>query len=404
MFVTASRRTLFAALIAACLLAGVLPGAASAQAAEPVCREVRYFFFWTRVVCETPPPPPPTTTTTMWAPPTTPPDTVAPPVEAPPTPTLPPPPAPAPTPPPPAGPTTPPPAYPGPGLVNGDTIAHDPTVVKRPDGTYLVATTGAGITLKTSTDRTTFRDIGAAFPSGATWTTRYTGGSRDLWAPHLSFVNGTYYLYYSASSFGSTRSAIFLATSTTGESGSWSHRGLVVETSSSSNYNAIDPDLFIDDQGNWWMTFGSFWSGIKQIRLDPATGLRADSGMTSLAARSGGSQAVEAPTLFKRGDSYYLFVSWDRCCQGADSTYRIMVGRSSSPNGPFVDRNGTPMTSGGGTQILASHGNINGPGHQDVFTDADADVLTYHYYPDDGSHRLGINLLGWTADGWPFVY
>jgi arabinan endo-1,5-alpha-L-arabinosidase len=72
--------------------------------------------------------------------------------------------------------------------------------------------------------------------------------------------------------------------------------------------------------------------------------------------------------------------------------------------GPFTDKNGTAMTSGGGTEILAGHGSIHGPGGQSVFTDADADVLVYHYYADNGAAQLGINLLGYDSSGWPYVY
>ena len=163
-------------------------------------------------------------------------------------------------------------SYPGPGNITGATWAHDPTVVKRPDGSYLVATTGRGIPLKTSSDRTAWSDVGSAFPNGTPWTSSYTTG--DLWAPDLSYRNGQYYLYYSASTFGSMNSAIFLATSPSGNAGTWTNRGLVVSTTSSSNYNAIDPDLVVDEQGRWYLSFGSFWSGLKVIAIDPSTGLR----------------------------------------------------------------------------------------------------------------------------------
>ena len=298
----------------------------------------------------------------------------------------------------------PPAAYPNPGTVTGDTGTHDPTVVKTPSGGYLVAYTGANIQLKTSTDRTAWRNAGAAFPSGASWTTGYTGGGNVLWAPDLSYHNGQYYMYYAASSFGSSHSGIFLATSTTGASGSWTNRGLVIETTTSSNYNAIDPNLIVDPAGQWWLSFGSFWTGIKLIQLNPSTGLRLDSTVRGIAQRTGSSTAVEAPVIVRHGNFYYLWVSFDACCQGASSTYRVMVGRSTSVTGPYTDRNGTAMTSGGGTQVLAGHGSIHGPGHQAVLSDTAGEVLFYHYYADSGASYLGINLIGYDSAGWPFVY
>ncbi|MEU7620327.1 arabinan endo-1,5-alpha-L-arabinosidase [Micromonospora rifamycinica] len=301
-----------------------------------------------------------------------------------------------------ATPTTPPASYPNPGRVTGDVGVHDPTIVVRPGGGYLVAHTGDNIALKTSGDRTAFRNAGTVFPNGAPWTTTYTGGSRNLWAPDLSYRDGRYWLYYSASTFGSNRSAIFLATSTTGASGSWTDQGLVIESRTSDTFNAIDPNLVVDASGRWWLSFGSFWSGIKMVALNPATGKRSDSTLRSIAGRNGG--AIEAPVIARHGNYYYLWVSFDRCCQGAASTYRVMVGRSTSVTGPYVDRNGVAMTAGGGTQVLAGHGGIHGPGHQAVFTDTDAEVLTYHYYADNGTSLLGINLLGYDNAGWPFVY
>jgi arabinan endo-1,5-alpha-L-arabinosidase len=278
--------------------------------------------------------------------------------------------------------------------------------VKTPNGTYILVATGNNLSIKTSTDRIAWRNAGAVWPGGASWTAPYTGGGASLWAPDISFVNGQYYLYYSASTFGSQRSAIFLATSPTGASGSWTHRGLVIESSSAVNFNAIDPNLVVDGDGQWWLSFGSFWTGIKMIRLDPATGLRSgsDAAVRALAGRSTAGGAIEAPTIFQRGGFYYLFVSFDRCCQGASSTYRVMVGRSSTVTGPYVDRNGTAMTSGGGTEILAGRGSVHGPGHQAVLADNDSDVLFYHYYADNGASLLGINLLGWDTAGWPFVH
>lgn len=294
--------------------------------------------------------------------------------------------------------------YVNPGVVTGDTGVHDPTVVKTPSGSYLLASTGTNVQLKTSTDRTAWRNAGAVFPGGASWTTPYTGGDTNLWAPDISYRNGQYYLYYSASTFGSSKSAIFLATSSTGASGSWTNQGLVIESNSGSNYNCIDPNLIVDAQGRWWLSFGSFWSGIKMVALNPSTGKRSDNSILSIASRPDTSDgAIEAPYITRRGNYYYLWVSFDRCCAGAASTYRTMVGRSTSVTGPYVDRNGRAMTAGGGTEVLASHGSIHGPGHPAVFTDSDADVLVYHYYADNGAALLGINLIRYESD-WPVIY
>ncbi|THY84599.1 putative Arabinan endo-1,5-alpha-L-arabinosidase [Aureobasidium pullulans] len=258
-----------------------------------------------------------------------------------------------------------------PGPVKGDTFIHDPTVVKKPDGTYLAAFTANGVGLKTSIDRTTWKDVGAAFPNGASWTTTYTKGDKNLWAPDLSYHNGQYYMYYSASSFGTSRSGIFLAVSKTGASGSWTNYGLVVESFDNSNYNAIDPNLY------------------KSI--------------ASIAARPNNGGAIEAPFITKHGNYFYLWAAFDSCCKGTASTYRTMVGRSSKITGPYVDKSGKSMMEGGGTQILASHGNIHGPGHPAVFTDNDADVLVYHYYNAAGTAQLGINLIRYD-NGWPTAY
>jgi len=296
-------------------------------------------------------------------------------------------------------------AFPDPGRVTGSTGVHDPSVVKTQSGLYIVAATGNNLVLKTSQDRIAWRSAGVVWPNGAPWTLSYTGGSAALWAPDISFHNGQYYLYYAASTFGSQHSAIFLATSPTGAAGSWTDRGLVVESSTAVDYNAIDPNLVVDAQQQWWLSFGSFWTGIKLIRLDPTTGKRStsDTAVRALARRPTTDDAIEAPFVFRHGNQYYLFVSFDLCCRGAQSTYRVMVGRSSSITGPYVDRSGVAMTAGGGTEILAGHGAIHGPGHEAVLTDADGDVLVYHYYADSGASFLGINKLGWDSAGWPFA-
>ncbi|MFL6145510.1 MAG: arabinan endo-1,5-alpha-L-arabinosidase [Labedaea sp.] len=298
--------------------------------------------------------------------------------------------------------------YPAPGVVTGSVNGmHDPSMIKTGDGRYLLVSTGNNLPLRTSTDRTAFRTAGAVWPNGASWARPFNGGTNTLWAPDLSFHNGRYYLYYAASTFGSRNSAIFLATSTTAASGSWTNLGIVWQTSDANDYNAIDPNLAVDAGGAWWLTFGSFWTGIKMIRIDPATGKQhgSDRALHSLARRPANVDgAVEAPFIVRQAGFYYLFVSFDLCCRGTSSTYRIMVGRSTSITGPYVDRAGTPLNSGGGTEILATHGGVTGPGHEALFQDADAWVLAYHYYTSAAQGgRLGVNLVDF-PDGWPRVF
>jgi len=293
--------------------------------------------------------------------------------------------------------------YPNPGVVTGDVGVHDPSAVKV-NGTYYLLDSHNGLEIRTSTDRTAWRRIGSVFPNGAPAEVgNYTGGDRyNLWAPDVSYRNGKFYVYYSASSFGSNKSAIFLATSTTGQPGSFTQVGKVIETSTSSNYNAIDPNLVVDANGGWWLSLGSFWSGIKLIRINPSTGLRDGSSIYNLATRTTNSGSVEAPYIVYRQGWYYLFSSFDFCCRGTSSTYRTMVGRSQSITGPYVDKNGTALTSGGGTEVVATHDGIYGPGHPALLFDSDATVLIYHYYVSSGS-RLGINLVSWSG-GWPAIY
>ena len=302
-------------------------------------------------------------------------------------------------------------AYPDPIALSGDIEAvHDPSMVRAPDGTYLLYSTGDNLQVRSSKDRTSFARIGSVWPDGAPWTEPYTSPAdrTALWAPDISLHDGTFYLYYSASSFGSRNSAIFLATSTTGQPGSWKNLGKVWETNRNSEYNAIDPNLIVDPTGKWWMSFGSFWSGLKMIRIDPRTGKQdvRDKKLYALATRPRDVDgAVEAPYVVHHDGFYYLFAAFDLCCRGTSSTYRTMVGRSKSVTGPYLDRDGRAMTDGGGTEVLASHGAIVGPGHPAVLRDGDDWVLIYHYYNDDltpTTGRLAMNLLGW-ADGWPIV-
>jgi arabinan endo-1,5-alpha-L-arabinosidase len=168
------------------------------------------------------------------------------------------------------------------------------------------------------------------------------------WAPDISYYNGRYWLYYSVSSFGSNTSAIGLASTDRISSGQWRDDGLVIISTAGDQFNAIDPDLVIDNNGNPWLSFGSFWTGIKLTRLDKNT-MKPTGSLYSIALKADNGGAVEAPSITYKNGYYYLFVSFDKCCQGVNSTYKIAYGRSTKITGPYYDKSGKKMTEGGGT-------------------------------------------------------
>jgi len=285
---------------------------------------------------------------------------------------------------------------------------HDPSIVKA-GSTYYVFSTHGTLHAHMSTDRVNFSDDGYALSALPTWTNTYTAASGDLWAPDASVHNGAYWLYYAASTFGSTNSAIGLATSSTGVPGTYVDSGAAVYSSTHcSGANAIDPASVVDTNGNTWLAFGSWSSGIQIVPVSTTTGIPTGAACTQLAYHSSGT-GLEGAYIYPHGGYYYLFASVDVCCAGDTSTYRIVVGRSTAVNGPYTDRGGLAMTAGGGTILLSAHGNINGPGGQtvlkDTFNGISQDLLVYHYYDgnNNGNPALGLNVLAWTSDGWPYL-
>ena len=318
-----------------------------------------------------------------------------------------------------------------PGAVSGNGIyVHDPNLLKTSSGVYWLY--GTHNTLATSTDRTVFTSDGSALSPIPSWVAgNGFSTSDDLWAPSVIYNSSTsysgqpYFQYYSASSFGSNWSAIGLATASTPNSTAWTDRGIVVHSGTppsgysqpsgsvvqyavyDSATNAIDPQPVQDASGNWWMSFGSWADGIHLIALNGSTGMPASTStkVYNLAQRGSPSVGEEGSAIYYHGGYFYYFASINACCAGTSSTYRIIVGRSTTISGPYYDRGGVNLTSGGGTILLSTHGNIVGPGGQSVFTDGSNTVIDYHYYDgnNNGTPTLGINYLGWTSDGWPYV-
>ena len=290
---------------------------------------------------------------------------------------------------------------------------HDPVMAKEGD-TYYVFSTGGRIMVICSQDMVTWEFCGRVFERVPVWIMKAIPGVGDLWAPDISFFNGKWHLYYAASTFGSPRSAIGLATNKTLDPNSpgyeWVDEGMVIESTGAENWNAIDPNLVLDDAGEPWLAFGSYWSGLKLIKLDAATGKRSNADETIYAiaqrpANGPGGTAIEAPFIVKRGDYFYLFASFDACCRGRDSTYNVRVGRSEAITGPYVDRDGVPMLEGGGTLILEAYDQWRGPGHNGFYREEGVDWFPYHAYNAqlNGISHLRLESLGWDEEGWPYL-
>ncbi len=297
---------------------------------------------------------------------------------------------------------------------------RDPSIIRQGNTYYVFSTddgapTNGSIAIRCSTDLISFTNCGHVFSSMPAWISQQNPGVVGLWAPDISYFNNTSHLYYTASIFGTNRSLIGLATNTTLDPAdpnySWIDQGRVLSSGPSDDFNALDPNIVIDSSGAIWLTYGSFWSGIKQAPIDPLTGMISGSSVEpySLAARPNTNPpAVEAPFVVHHGKYYYLFVSFGLCCatDPYQSNYRIMVGRAASVHGPFVDMNGIPMTRGGGTELLAGGTRgWNAPGGESIFTDpsSGASTIVFHAHQlPAGTPYLFANTLTWNND-WPQI-
>ncbi|KAL2820866.1 Arabinan endo-1,5-alpha-L-arabinosidase B [Aspergillus cavernicola] len=248
------------------------------------------------------------------------------------------------------------------------------------------------------------------------------------WAPNTLQIGTTFYCYYSVSNAGSRDSAIGVATSDKPGPGGWTDHGPILQSGTGNGSdvyplnesNTIDPSVLFDTDGSAYLSFGSFWSGIWQVRLeqdlvsideDPAV---FDAQHLAANTESRRGQPIEGGFISYHTPYYYLWYSWGTCCEFKDPAsrtsgkeYRIRVGRSNSARGPFVDRQGKDMVDGGGDTVYGSNADTFAPGGQGVLTDAESDVLYYHYLNTSisyefGQARLGYNRLDY-VDGWPLA-
>jgi arabinan endo-1,5-alpha-L-arabinosidase len=281
--------------------------------------------------------------------------------------------------------------------LSGDLGTHDPSAIFA-DGVYYLFATGNGIATKTSTNLLDWRGTPDVFSSIPSWVAGKLSGVSNVWAPDISFFNGVYHLYYAVSTFGSNKSCIGHATRASLGSGSWTDHGAVIcsNVGTTDDFNAIDPNIIVDDDGTPWLDFGSFWSGVKLVKL-AADGTRADTVVSSLADN----KSIEGPYIVHQCGYYYLFVSFGSCC-GSPYDYNIRVGRSASVSGPYVDKAGTDMMNGGGNLLVQGNGTWTAPGHDAVLVTSQGAYNLYHAL--DANHQnptLRIAELVLDAEGWP---
>lgn len=313
----------------------------------------------------------------------------------------------------------------------GSRHAHDPTVVRGDDGTYYMFSTDsvansedipAGVHIRTSTDLVAWRYAGTAFDGvpgpAADWS-----GARGLWAPEVvRWPDGSWHLYYSASTFGSNTSAIGLAVASS-PSGPWADRGLVVATRSGEHsQNAIDAAVAFGADGAPWLTYGSFFSGIYTLPLDRDTGMPlVENDLGTVIARRPTSVegAVEGAYVLYRPEEerYVLFCSYDSLF----NSYNMRVGVSDSITGPYRDFRGNKLTelaappASVGTKVLGSYQFDGGtgwlaPGHNSVLTqEGPGGALEYfvvhhvRFAADPSQHVVQLRRLFFNAAGWPVI-
>ncbi len=294
--------------------------------------------------------------------------------------------------------------------LTGSTGVHDPTLFKN-GSTYYVARTNSNRLLSAPSLSGPWSTVPGVIPGGS-----------NKWAPHVVQVGDTYYLYYAVSSFGTNNSRIGVMRSTTpGIPESWVDLGDVIRSGTldpnGATYNAIDPAVHQDDEGQWWIVWGSHFDGIMIQRLEDD--MQTVTGPVTLLAYRGSDRfpvdnpnfnRIEGPVIFKRNNYYYLITAWDWCCRanGNDNTYKVVIGRSEQIDGPYVDKNGIPLTQGGGSIILNSRvalpgvtpaGLYRAPGGADIFIEDGVYYMVYHAYRP--ANTLAIRPMNW-HDDWPY--
>ncbi|MDY2776422.1 MAG: arabinan endo-1,5-alpha-L-arabinosidase [Streptococcus infantarius] len=298
---------------------------------------------------------------------------------------------------------------------------HDPTIIEH-DGWYFLYSTDtrqpetSGVPIRMSRDLVDWAFIGQALP-GVPKEAKEWSNALGLWAPEIIHYDDEYRMYYSTSTFGSTKSYIGLATAKT-PIGPFKDQGLVVKTSSElCHHNAIDANVVTDKEGSQWLLYGSFFGGLYILPLDKKTGKPSETGFGRRVAMRPQSvdTAIEGGFIYynPETDYYYLFCSYD----SLNDTYNIRVARSRHIDGPYIDCKGYAMDDFThhpdeiGMKVLGSYQFssekvVLAPGHNSIFKRSDNQLFMVHHarrkaFSDE--FFLNVRKLTWLSNGWPVV-
>ena len=297
----------------------------------------------------------------------------------------------------------------------------DPTVQRALDGTFYAYATGCKC--KKSTDLVHWTDVSGVI-SRPTWNdSTYVGddGKRktdyySLWAADVNYVDGKYVCYYASALWGNgSRTGIGVAV---GDSPTkFTDKGKLFRSTEIGVKNSIDP-CYVEEFDKKYIVWGSFNDiciaeltddalAIKNFspinNPQPNGSWKRHAGVTKLA---GG--AFEGAMIYKRGKYYYLFASVGSCCNGENSTYKTVVGRSTKLTGPYTNKQGGQMVSDNYTTIISGNDRWKGPGHNsEIITDDEGqDWLLYHSYDRNNNFNGRLMLLDkitWDRNDWPTI-
>jgi hypothetical protein len=280
----------------------------------------------------------------------------------------------------------------------GQPFMHDPSSIAECDGKYYTLGTGNGGLM--SEDGWTW--------NGGTDLVQKTGGGV---APDILKIGDRYYVTYARGAGGNHASSCYVMWTKSLDPKSpdfgYKDETFVAGSTGFDDCDAIDPSFLLGPDGRLWLTYGTYFGFIRICELDPKTGERLKDKKTGKPIPEKNIAIdCEATAMVYKDGWYYLLGTHGTCCDGTNSTYNIVVGRSKSPTGPFIDNVGRDMLEGGGRMVLAAGDRKTGAGHFGRFVVADGvEKMSFHWEADmdlGGRSTLGIRPLLW-KNGWPYA-